>query len=61
MDKLHSAIEALYSSLTTIWEDNGNIMADAVRDNVFSTISELTNESFKEIEVKVKKMVDAAQ
>jgi len=61
MGKLETAIETLYSSLTTVWEDNGNIMADAVRDNVISTISEFTNESFEDIEDRVAKMVIDAQ
>ena len=38
--RLHKAADALYSALTCVWEDNGNIMAEAVRDYVISTLRE---------------------
>ncbi|HEY3295384.1 MAG TPA: hypothetical protein VGL38_08090 [bacterium] len=43
-------IDALLSALTLQWSDNGNIMADAVRDNCMSLIASLTQRTFDEIE-----------
>ncbi len=33
-NNLKLAVDTIYDALTTVWEDNGNIMADAVRDSV---------------------------
>jgi len=44
-DKLIKAVDALYSSLTCVWEDNGNIMAEAVRDCVISSLAEITGKN----------------
>jgi hypothetical protein len=60
-DKLKIALETLFDALTVSWEDNGNIMADAVRDSVITRLSEISGMSFKEIESKVEKMVEDAQ
>jgi len=59
--KLKIAIQALFDALTTVWEDNGNIMADAVRDSVITRLSEITGMSFDEIENKIERMVEGAQ
>jgi hypothetical protein len=56
MDNLKLAIETIYDSLTTVWEDNGNIMADAVRDSVITNLSTITGLSFDEIVRKVEKL-----
>ena len=60
-DKLKIAIETLFDALSVSWEDNGNIMADAVRDSVITRLSEILGMTFEEIESKVKKMVEDAQ
>lgn len=60
-DKLDLAIETIYSALTTEWEDNGNIMADAVRDSVITNLSEITSLSIEEIEKMIKALVENAQ
>ena len=54
-DKLNKTIEALMSALTCTWEDNGNIMADAVRDNALTVLADVTGKSFGEIENRVDK------
>lgn len=50
---LKLAIDTIYDALTTTWEDNGNIMADAMRDSVITNLSKLTGMSFDEIVQKV--------
>lgn len=60
-DKLTRAVEALFSALTTAWEDNGNVMADAVRDHVMSTLSQVTGTSLSDIEARVEALVQEAQ
>lgn len=60
-NKLELAIKTIFDSLTTVWEDNGNILADAVRDSVMTNLSSITGLSFKEIDLKVDKMIEDAQ
>lgn len=60
-DKLKIAIDALFDSLTVVWEDNGNIMADAVRDSVMTRLSEITGISFNDIEARVDRLVENSQ
>ena len=59
--KLELAITTILDALTTVWEDNGNIMADAVRDSVVLNLSKITGRSTEEIEKKVESLVAAAQ
>lgn len=59
--KLKLAIETIFLSLTTTWEDNGNIMADAVIDQVYTNLSELTGLTFDEIQIKIDTLVDENQ
>ena len=62
MDKdFQTAIDALYKSLTTEWSDNGNIMADAVRDSVITNLSQITGLSFNEVLDKIDTIVSDAQ
>jgi translation initiation factor 2 alpha subunit (eIF-2alpha) len=60
-NKLELAINTIYDALTTVWEDNGNIMADAVRDSVITNLSKITGKSFEEIETKVEGLIEDAQ
>jgi hypothetical protein len=60
-DKLELAVETIYSALTTVWENNGNIMADAVRDNVLTNLSEITSKSIEEVESKISSLIEDAQ
>ena len=60
-NKLKLAIDTIYDALTTVWEDNGNIMADAVRDSVMTNLSKITGKSFEEIEKITENMVKRAQ
>ena len=60
-EKLELAIATIFDTLTTVWEDNGNIMADAVRDSVITNLMKLTGLSFEEIENKVETQVEEAQ
>ena len=59
--KLELAITTILDALTTVWEDNGNIMADAVRDSVVLNLSKIIGKSVDDIEKKVESLVDAAQ
>lgn len=59
--KLSLAVEALYHALTTVWENNGNIMADAVRDSVLYKLSEITGQTLEQIETSLEKMVEESQ
>mgnify|MGYP001435586789 CR=1 FL=1 len=43
--QLNLAVETIYDALTTVWENNGNIMADAVRDESFK-IYQMSQELF---------------
>ena len=62
MDKeLQVAIDAIYDSLTTEWSDNGNILADAVRDSVITNLSQITGLSFNEVLDKIDTIVSDAQ
>ena len=56
-EKYDLAIKTIYLSLTTTWEDNGNIMADAVIDSVLSNLSAMTGESIESILAKVERTV----
>jgi hypothetical protein len=60
-NKLKLAIDTIYDALTTVWEDNENIMADAVRDSVMTNLSKITGKSFEEIEKITENMVNRAQ
>lgn len=60
-EKLKLAVETIYNFLTVSWEDNGNIMAEAVRDGVVTNLSKITGKSFKEIGRMVEKRVEDAQ
>lgn len=60
-NNLKLAINTMYDSLTTIWEDNGNIMAGAVRDNVITNLANITGMSFKEVLQKVEKLIEERQ
>ena len=60
-NKLKLAVETIYDALTTVWEDNGNVMADAVRDSVILNLSKITGKSVDEIEKKIESLVEVAQ
>jgi len=60
-NKLELAIQTIFEALTTVWEDNGNIMAEAVRDSVILNASKISGMSTDEIEKRVEKMVEEAQ
>ena len=40
-EKLKLAIRTIFDALTTVWEDNGNILGDAFRDNVINNLASL--------------------
>ena len=59
--KLELAVKTIYDALTTVWEDNGNILADAVRDSVVMNLSQITGKSAEEIGQKVESLIEDAQ
>ena len=44
-NKLEKTVDALLDGLTCTWENNGNIMADTVRDDVLNVLTEFLEES----------------
>jgi hypothetical protein len=60
-NKLELAIQTIFEALTTVWEDNGNIMAEAVRDSVILNASKITGIATDEIEKRIEKMVEEKQ
>ncbi len=59
--KLNLAIDTIFLSLLTVWENNGNIMADAVRDNVLTNMSTLTGCDIEELEEKINRDIEEKQ
>lgn len=43
-------IYSMITALTLEWSDNGNIMADAVRDMCVQVVAESTGKSFNEVQ-----------
>lgn len=60
-EKLKLAIRTIFEALTTQWEDNGNILADAVRDKVVNNLSSLTELTVEQVQAMVESMVEDAQ
>ena len=60
-EKLKLAIRTIFDALTTVWEDNGNINADAVRDNVVNNLASLNDLTVEQIQVMVESMIEDAQ
>ena len=60
-EKLKLAIRMIFDALTTVWEDNGNILADAVRDNVINNLASLTDLTIEQIQAMVESMIRDAQ
>ena len=52
-EKLKLAIRMIFDALTTVWEDNGNILADAVRDNVINNLASLIDLTIEQIQAMV--------
>jgi hypothetical protein len=48
-DQEQKLVDALISALTLSWDNNGNILADAVRDACVQTIADTTGRSFAEV------------
>ena len=59
--KLELTVKTIYDASTTVWEDNGNILADAVRDSVVYNLSKITDESVEKIKKKIEDLVENAQ
>jgi len=59
--KLKLAVDTIFDSLTCVWNDNGNIMAEAVRDSVVSNLAEITGMTELEIQKKVESKVEESQ
>lgn len=61
INELFIAIQSLFDALTTVWEDNGNVMADAVRDSVVTNLCQLTGYKYEEIVAIVENIVADSQ
>ena len=57
-EKLKLAIRTIFDALTTVWEDNGNILADAVRDNVINNLASLIDLTIEQIQAMVESMIE---
>ena len=55
--KLELAIKTIIDSLTTVWEDNGNIMSEAVRDRVLTNLSKLTGFDIESLDNKIEELI----
>ena len=53
--------DVLLDSLMLDWEDNGNILADAVRDSCIQALSEVLDVGFDEIVEMVDQRIDEKQ
>ncbi len=60
-EKLDLAVDALYSTLACTLEDNGNILADAVRDHAITVLADITGMTFSAVELKIDENVERAQ
>lgn len=60
-DDREKLAKALISALTLEWSDNGNIMADAVRDMCIQAVANATGKSFSEVLVLVEEMSNELQ
>ena len=60
-EKLVAAVNALFDSLTVDWSDNGNILADAVRDSVIATIGRILEIDSDSVHKKVDALIECRQ
>ena len=61
INELFIAIQSLFDALTPVWDDNGNIMAEAVRDSVITNLCLLTGFKYDEIVRIVEEIVNSSQ
>ena len=54
-------VDALISALCPVWQDNGNVNADAVRDSCMQVLADITGKSFGEIETLIENRIDEMQ
>jgi hypothetical protein len=54
-------IDLLMLTLTLEWEDNGNIMAEAVRDSCLTKLSMILNLSIPELKANLNTLSDSMQ
>lgn len=54
-------VKTLYDALTTTWQNNGNVMAEAVHDSVIANLSKITGLTLEEVPAKVDLMAEEAQ
>lgn len=47
--KIAELTQSLIDALCVEWSDNGNLMADAVRDSCIETLSRILGKSFAEV------------
>ncbi len=60
-NKLELSIQTIFDALTTVWENNGNVLADAVRDHVILNLSKISGLPMDEIEKRIEALVENAQ
>jgi energy-converting hydrogenase Eha subunit G len=54
-------VDALISALTLSWDNNGNILADAVRDACIQVVADSLGTSFAEVLILIDKRADEMQ
>jgi hypothetical protein len=60
-EKLKLAIRTIFEALTAVWDDNGNIKAEVVRDNVMNNLAALNDLTVEQIQAMVESMIEDAQ
>lgn len=59
--KLDAAVNTIFDSLNSEWSDNGNTMADDVRDSAITTLSTILDRSFEDVVDKIDVLIEDAQ
>jgi hypothetical protein len=59
--KLKLAVDTIFNCLSCEWSNNGNIMAEAVRDSAISNLAEITGMTEPEIQKRVEDKIEEAQ
>jgi len=57
-NKLNKVKDAILSALTFSWDDNGSLMADAVKNHALTTLSEITGETVTALGERVNNLIE---
>ena len=60
-EQAQKLVDALISALTLSWDNNGNILADAVRDRCVQAVADALGKSFAEVLILINKRSEDMQ